>query len=79
MAVKKAPTLATVQRFLDEVDEWYGRVRKIRRELRRVPRGSEAYLDRLPDLWVEIGVLKDKSQYAAEILGEHQESLKQPG
>lgn len=79
MAVKTAPTLATVQRFLDEVDEWYGRVRKIRRELRRAPRGSAAYLDRLPDLWVEVGVLKDKSQYAAEILEVYQESLARPG
>jgi hypothetical protein len=57
------------------VDEWYARVHKIRQKLGRLRRGSEAYLDLLPDLWVELDVLTRKAQYAAEILDEYMESL----
>lgn len=72
MAENNRPTLSTVEKLLDEVDEWYGRVRKIRRELRRVPRGSEAYLDLLPDLSVEVEVLNHKAGYAAQIVEEYE-------
>ena len=75
MKTKTAPTLATIERLFDEVDEWYGRVQKIRQKLGRLPRGSEAYLDLLPDLWTEVDVLSRKAQYAAEMLDEFEESL----
>jgi len=35
MATKAAPTLETVEHFLDELDEWYGRVRRVRQRLGR--------------------------------------------
>jgi hypothetical protein len=75
MKTKTAPTLATIERLFDEVDEWYGRVQKIRQKLGRLQRGSEAYLDLLPDLWTEADVLSRKAQYAAEMLDEFEESL----
>jgi hypothetical protein len=57
------------------VDEWYGRVHRIRQKLGRLKRGSEPYLDLLPDLWTEVDVLSRKAQYAAEMLDEFEESL----
>lgn len=75
MKTKTPPTLEAVERLFDEVDEWYGRVQKIRQELGRLQRGSEAYLDLLPDLWTEVDVLSRKAQYAAEMLDEFEESL----
>jgi len=73
MAVKKAPTLATVHGLLNEVDEYYRRVQRIRHRLGKVRRGSEAYLYLLPDLWVEAGVLKDKAEFAAEFIEKYQQ------
>jgi hypothetical protein len=78
MATNNGIQISTVERILDEVDEWYGNVHKIRRELSRVRRGSENYLDMLPDLSVETGVLKDKAEFAAEILEEYLESSPEP-
>ncbi len=78
MVVKTSPTLRTVEGFLDEVDEYYRRVRSIRRKLDGLKRGSEAYLDLLPDLSVEVGVLKDKSEFAAEVIEEYLKSLPAP-
>ncbi len=75
MATKSAPTLDTVEGFLDEVDEWYGRVRKIRQKLSRMHRGSEAYLNILPDLLVQVDVLKRKAECAAEVLEAFEDSL----
>ncbi len=75
MKTKTPPTLETIERLFDEVDEWYGRVHKIRQKLGRLQRGSEAYLDLLPDLWTEVDVLSRKAQYAAEMLDEFEESL----
>jgi hypothetical protein len=73
MVAKTAPTLATVQGLLREVDEYYYRVRKIRLRLGRLRRGSEPYLDLLPDLWVEGGVLKDKAEFAAQFIEKYQQ------
>jgi hypothetical protein len=75
MSTKTAPSLSTIERILDEVDEWYGRVRQIRTKLARLKRGSPAYLDLLPDLEVELGVLKNKADWAARALEEYEESL----
>jgi hypothetical protein len=75
MATKTAPSLSTVERLLDEVDEWYARVQKIRQKLVPLPRGSEAYLDLLPDLDVELDTLRLKTQHALEALEEFEDSL----
>ena len=71
----KPPALETVELLFDEVDEWYERVHKTRQKLSRLPRGGEAYLDLLPDLWTDVDVLSRKAQYAAEVLDEFEESL----
>jgi hypothetical protein len=75
MATKTTPNLSTVERLLDEVDEWSGRVREIRQRLALLPRGSEAYLDLLPDLDVELDALRLKAQHALEALEEFEDSL----
>jgi hypothetical protein len=75
MATKTAPNLSTVERLLDEVDEWYGRVQEVRQRLAPLPRGSEAYLDPLPDLDVELDTLRLKAQHALEALEEFEDSL----
>jgi hypothetical protein len=75
MATQTTPTMATFDRLLDEVDEWSDRVRKVRRKLNRLPRGSDAYLDLLPDLEVDLTVLKSKAEHAHEALEEFEESL----
>jgi hypothetical protein len=75
MATKTAPNLSTVERLLDEVDEWSGRVQEVRQRLGRLPRASEAYLDLLPDLEVELDTLRLKTQHALEALEEFEDSL----
>ncbi len=75
MATRTIPSLETVERLADEVDEWYGRVHKIRQKMTRVKRGSEAYQDLLADLWVELDWLKMKAEAAADTIDEYQESL----
>ena len=75
MKTKTTPTVETIERLFDEVDELYGRVHRIRQKLGRLKRGSEPYLDLLPDLWTEVDVLSRKAQYAAEMLDEFEESL----
>ena len=75
MATKTAPNLSTVERLLDEVDEWCGRVQEVRQRLGRLPRASEAYLDLLPDLEVELDTLRLKTQHALEALEEFEDSL----
>jgi hypothetical protein len=75
MKTKTTPTLETIERLFDEVDEWYGHVHRVRQRLGSLKRGSEPYLDLLPDLWTEVDVLGRKAQYAAEMLDEFEESL----
>ncbi len=75
MATRTAPKLETVERLVDEVEEWYGRVQKIRQKMARVKRGCDAYQDLLADLWVELDWLKMKAEVAAEAIDEYQESL----
>ena len=72
---KAIPTLATVERLLDEVEEWSNRLQKIRHKLGRFRRGSEAYLELLPDLEVSLDVLRSKAQHAHEALEKFEESL----
>ncbi len=75
MATKTAPSLSTVERLLEEVDEHCLRVQEIRKRLAPVARGSEAYLDLLPDLEVELDILRLKTQHALEALEEFEDSL----
>jgi hypothetical protein len=76
MSIQKTqPTLMTLERLLDEVDEWYHRFHKVRQKLNRTSRGSEAYLDVLPDLEVEPDLLRIKVEHAHEGLEEFEESL----
>ena len=75
MATQTTPSLAVVDRLLDEVDEWSDRARKVRRKLSRLRQGSDAYLDLLPDIQVGLSVLKSKVEHAHEALEEFEESL----
>ncbi len=75
MAVKTAPSLSTVERLFDEVDEYYGYVRKIRHKLSRLRRGSKAYLDLLPELWVQVDWLRLKAEAASKALDEFEDAL----
>ena len=75
MATQITPTLSTIERLLDEVDEYSGRLEKIRTKLSRLRRGSEAYLDLLPDLEVVLDVLRSKAEHAHEALEDFEESL----
>jgi predicted nucleic acid-binding Zn-ribbon protein len=75
MVTKMAPTLETVESLVAEVEQWYERVRKVRRKMNRVKLGSEAYQDLLAELWVELDWLKMKAEVAADAIDEYQESL----
>ena len=67
--------LSTVERLLEEVDEWSGRVAKIRRRMSHLRHGSEPYLEILSDLWVDLTLLEQKAKHAAEAVEAFQESL----
>ncbi len=67
--------IETVEVLLDEVDEYYRRFHRVRQKLSRFKRGSEPYLDRLPDLDVELFALKLKAEHAHEALEEFEDSL----
>lgn len=69
------PRLSTVERLLEEVDEWSGRVAKIRQRMSRLRPGSDPYLEILSDLWVELTWLEQKAKHAAEAVDAFQESL----
>lgn len=75
MSTKTAPGLSTLETILGEVDEYCERVRKIRVKMARARKGSEAYLDLLSALWVELDVLQRKAEWAARTIDEYQESL----
>lgn len=75
MSTKTAPSLSTIERILEEVDEYYERASKTRKKMARVHKGSEPYLALLSDLWVELDVLKRKAEWAAQAIDEYQESL----
>jgi hypothetical protein len=75
MATQTMPALSTVETLLDEVEERFDRVRKVRRRLGRLRRGSAGYLDLLPDLEVALDVLSSKVEHAHEALEEFEESL----
>ena len=75
MSTRTAPTLTTIERLLDDVDEYYLRVQKLRQRLRRLRHGSGAYLQLLPDLEVALDVVRSKAAHAHEALEEFEDSL----
>ncbi|PYS36851.1 MAG: hypothetical protein DMG14_23300 [Acidobacteria bacterium] len=75
MPTRIIPTLSTIERLLDEVEEYSGRLQKVRHKLNRLRQGSEAYLNGLPDLEVALDVLRSKAEHAHEALEEFEESL----
>ena len=75
MTTKTAPRLETVGRLIEEVEEWSGRVHKIRQKMSRVKRETDPYQDLLSELSVELDWLKMKAEAAAEAIDEYHESL----
>jgi len=75
MATKTAPRLDTVEGLIEEVEEWSGRVHRIRQKMSRVERESDPYQDLLSELSVELDWLKMKAEVAAEAIDEYHESL----
>src|SRR5438034_2100839 len=73
MPTRIIPTLSTIERLLDEVEEYSGRLQKVRHKLNRLRQGSEAYLNVLPDLEVVLDVLRSKAEHAHEALEEFEE------
>jgi len=62
-------------RLIYEVEEWSGRVHKIRQKMNRVKRESNPYQDLLSEFSVELDWLKMKAEAAAEAIDEYHESL----
>ena len=75
MATKIVPSLETVEGLIAEVEEWSGRVHKIRQKMSRVKREGDPYQDLLSELSVELFWLKMKAEVAAEAIDEYHESL----
>ena len=75
MATKATPSVSTIERMLDEVEEYSHAVEGLRRKLRRHRPGSAAYHNLLPDLSVQLDVLRLKAEHAGQALEDYQESL----
>jgi hypothetical protein len=75
MTTKTAPRLETVERLIEDVEEWYERIRKIRQKMSGVERESDPYQDLLSELSVYLDWLKMKAEVAAEAIDEYHESL----
>ncbi len=72
---KTAPSLETMEAFLDEIVEYYTPFEKLYRKLKARKRGSEAYLDLLGDLEVAALVLKTKAGTVTKIIDEIIEAM----
>ena len=75
MATRTAPRLETVERLIEEVEEWSGRVHRICQKMSRVKRESDSYQDLLSELSVQLDWLKMKAEAAADAIDEYHESL----
>lgn len=75
MPTRTTPRLSTVESKLDEVEECARNIIGLRRRLKRLKPGSDAYHDLLPDLWVQLEVLSPKLKHALQFLDEYEESL----
>ena len=61
--------------MLDEVEDYARAVEALHRRLKRHKTGSPSYHDLLPELAVQLDVLKLKTEHAAQALEEYEESL----
>lgn len=75
MPVKTAVRPLTIEKTLDDVEEWLNRISAIRKKMHRARLGSEFYIDHLPALTVELNWLKEKSQSALNVIEEFLDSL----
>jgi hypothetical protein len=75
VATKIVPDLETVEGLIVDVEEWYERIRTIRRKMSAVNRGTDAYQDLLSELSVYLDWLKMKAEVAAAAIDEYHESL----
>lgn len=75
MSTKTTPKLSTVERKLDEVEEYARNIIELRRRLKHLKPGSDAYHDLLPELWVQLEVLSPKVKHALQFLDEYEDSL----
>jgi len=79
-ASAKSPTSTTVnvrtlELLLDEAIGAYQEMISLRRKLRRLQRGSEAYLDLLPDVWVCASVITAKTDVIMEEIDAIEDTL----
>ena len=76
MATPTAPRQpSTLSNRFSKVHVYYGRFNKVDRKLKRLKRGSEAYLDLLPDPSVAAEVLRMKAQDAVKAVDDFAESF----
>ncbi|MGH9357477.1 MAG: hypothetical protein ACRD10_15230 [Terriglobia bacterium] len=68
MPVRAKIRASTIERLLDDVEEWANHVHLIRQKMRRVRAGGETYVDHLPDLAVELNGLEEKVRSAAHAI-----------
>jgi hypothetical protein len=74
-AGRPVPTLSTLERLFDEVDECYAGFKKLRIQQKTAEIGSEEYLDQLGDIWVQLKTLELKAKHAAQGIEDFQDSL----
>ena len=79
MISKTVPDLETIKGMLDEVEEYAGEVSASRRRLQKHEPGSAAYHDLLPELSVQLDVLRLKAEHASEALDQYMDSLPDNG
>ncbi len=63
---RPTPTLETLDSILEEIDEAMGHLGALTKKLRSHKRGSEAYLNVLPDLCVAATVVEAKANSLAD-------------
>jgi hypothetical protein len=72
---RPVPTLSTLERLFDEVDEFHLRFKKLRIQQKTTEIGSADYLDQLSDIYTELKTLELKAKHAAQGVEDFQESL----
>ncbi len=65
---KAPPSLQTLEHKLDEIVEACQEMEQLREKLRRMKRGSERYLDVLPEIYVCGEVIKAKVESLTDII-----------
>jgi hypothetical protein len=79
MNTKTVPDLVTIEGMLDEVEEYAREIAASRCKLKRNAIGSAAYNDLLPQLSVQLDVLRLKAKHASQALEGYQDSLPEDG